>query len=40
MAEFSAALKKDQVNQRFRDEEDYDEDESRKYAIRNRLRAS
>ena len=43
MAEFSAALKKDPVNKRIastakrlRDEEDYDEDESRKYAIKKR----
>ena len=41
VAEFSAALKKDPVNKkiagmakRLRDEEDYDEDESRKYAIK------
>ena len=43
MSEFSAALKKDPVNKkiastakRLRDEEDYDEDESRKYAIKKR----
>ena len=43
MAEFSAALKKDPVNKkiastakRLRDEEEYDEDESRKYAIKKR----
>ena len=43
MAEFSAALKKDPVNKRIastamrpRDEEEYDEDESRKYAIKKR----
>ena len=43
MSEFSAPLKKDPVNKkiastakRLRDEEDYDEDESRKYAIKKR----
>ena len=43
MSEFSAALKKDPVNKkivstakRLRDEEDYDKDESRKYAIKKR----
>ena len=43
MSEFSAALKKDPVNKkivstakRLRYEEDYDEDESRKYAIKKR----
>ena len=41
MSEFSAALKKSPVNKkivtkRLRDEEDYDEDESRKYAIKKR----
>ena len=43
MSEFSAALKKDPVNKkiastakRLRDEEDYEEDESRKYAIKKR----
>ena len=43
MSEFPAALKKDPVNKkkastakRLRDEEDYDEDESRKYAIKKR----
>ena len=43
MSEFSAALKKDPVNKkiastakRLRDEEDYDEDESREYAIKKR----
>ena len=43
MAEFSAAFKKEPVNtridstaKRLRDEEDYDEDESRKYARKKR----
>ena len=43
MSEISAVLKKDPVNKkiastakRLRDEEDYDEDESRKYAIKKR----
>ena len=43
MSEFSTALKKDTDNKkiasttkRLRDEEDYDEDESRKYAIKKR----
>ena len=43
MSEFSAALKKDPVNKkiastakRLRDEGDYNEDESRKYAIKKR----
>ena len=43
VAEFSAALKKDPVNKkivstvkRLRDEENYDENESRKYAIKKR----
>ena len=43
MPEFSAALKKDPVNKRIastakrlRDEEDYHEDKSRKYAIKKR----
>ena len=43
MSQFSAALKKDPVNKyiestakRLRDEEDYDENESRMYAIKKR----